>query len=304
MQPLWVTMLLNGFVSIPWTFIFFLTQFFGVRLYYIKNRDECKKIQKKIGKCCSHLTDGEKGYGYSFGFWYILFIDSHNHIDYSVMMIATEHSYKNLICDETIMIDSKESIENDSEEEQEMILIHERCGSYEDYWFRGRKIHFNLMARPEQLEIIKKIKAHYEKYNHSVIIIHGKPGKGKSIIGLFLTNEYKSHYCNNLKPWQPGDTLADIVGDVTPTKIKPLIIMFDEIDGIIKKIHNGSISPHKKFPIAVQDKSGWNKMLDDIQLGLYPNLIVIMTSNSPMHFFNKLDPSYLRKGRVDLIFEL
>jgi hypothetical protein len=301
-QPLYATMLFNFLISVPWTFIFFLTQFLGIRLYYIKNRDECKKIQKKLGKYCSHLTDGGKGYGYSFGYWYLLSIESKNNYDYTVTMIATEESYKSLLRDDTIISDSiTNTIEDDDETKQ--IHIYERCGSYEDSWFRKRKITFTLSPRPNQSDIIEKIKNHYDVHNHSVILIHGKPGRGKSIIGLFLANEYKSHYCNNLKPWQPGDSIADIVGDIEPSKQHPLIIMFDEFDGVIQKIHN-SIPLHAKIPIAVPDKTGWNKLLDDIQLGLYPYIIIIMTSNSSMLFFNELDPSYLRPGRVDLIFEL
>jgi hypothetical protein len=57
-------------------------------------------------------------------------------------------------------------------------------------------------------------------------------------------------------------------------------------------------------PIIVPDKSGWNNMLDTIQRGMYPNLILIMTSNRGPEFINSLDPSYIRKGRVDLTFEM
>ena len=45
-------------------------------------------------------------------------------------------------------------------------------------------------------------------------------------------------------------------------------------------------------------------MLDEIQRGLYPHLIIIMTTNKNPEFINNLDPSYLREGRVDIICEL
>ena len=45
-------------------------------------------------------------------------------------------------------------------------------------------------------------------------------------------------------------------------------------------------------------------MFDEIQKGLYPNLIVIMTTNKNPEYFNKLDSSYLAPHRVDKIYEL
>jgi len=300
-QPLWLTMFCNSIFCIPWTFLFFLTQFFGVRLYILRNRDECKRVQRKIGKCCSHLTDGGKGCGYSFGYWYILSIDVSNHQEYTIMMVATEQSYHDLTRDDTISVQSS----NDDHENQndEMITIHERCGAYDNSWYRKRDIRFMMTPRDEQSEIIRDIKTQYDKNHHVVVLIHGPPCRGKSIIGLFVANEYKSSYCNNFRPWQPGDYLGEMIADVDPTEDKPLILVFDEIDVVMQKIHIG-IPPHNSLPICTPDKTGWNKLLDDIQLGLYPNLIIIMTSNSSINFFHELDPSYMRDGRIDLVFSL
>jgi hypothetical protein len=71
----------------------------------------------------------------------------------------------------------------------------------------------------------------------------------------------------------------------------------------LTKIHNG-IPPHNDIPIVVQDKSGWNLMFDSIQRNIYPNIIVIITSNRGPAFIEALDPSYIRKGRIDLTFEM
>jgi hypothetical protein len=45
-------------------------------------------------------------------------------------------------------------------------------------------------------------------------------------------------------------------------------------------------------------------MLDDIQRGLYPHLILILTSNKHPSFINDMDTSYLRERRIDKIFHL
>jgi hypothetical protein len=86
-------------------------------------------------------------------------------------------------------------------------------------------------------------------------------------------------------------------------QIFPLIIIFNEIDTALIKIHKG-IAPHEKIPIVVQDKTGWNGMLDNVERRMYQDIIIIMTSNRDPEFIDALDPSYIREGRVDLIVEM
>ncbi len=80
-----------------------------------------------------------------------------------------------------------------------------------------------------------------------------------------------------------------------------MVIVFDEFDSALIKIHEG-IPPHNKMPIAVTDKPGWNHMLDEIQRGMYQDIVLILTSNRGPDFIHSLDESYIRKGRVDLTF--
>ena len=151
--------------------------------------------------------------------------------------------------------------------------------------------------------IIDKIKEHQQKHSHTVAYLWGKPGTGKSMIGLFLAQEMEGTYCNTMIPWQPNDTLMYIYSEAEPTEAAPLVIVFEEFDAAIVKIHVG-IEPHRTLPIDVSNKAGWNRMFDEIQRGIYPNLIVILTSNQPPSFFDSLDSSYIREGRVDITFEI
>ena len=53
----------------------------------------------------------------------------------------------------------------------------------------------------------------------------------------------------------------------------------------------------------VKDKTTWNAWLDKIDFGLYPNVIVVMTSNkSPQEITS--DDSILRKGRVHVMLNV
>jgi len=96
MSSLLAPLLAINFLSyIPWTFVFLITQMFGIRLYHIKRYEECLKIQNRI-KISSHTTDGGKCCGYSCGYWYILHMTGGRYQMTSGYMIATEASYKAL----------------------------------------------------------------------------------------------------------------------------------------------------------------------------------------------------------------
>jgi hypothetical protein len=55
----------------------------------------------------------------------------------------------------------------------------------------------------------------------------------------------------------------------------------------------------------MMDKSDWNSMLDKVtDLGFYPNLILILTSNVTLDTLHELDPSMLRAGRIDKAYHM
>ena len=298
---------MNLLSYVPWSCIFLITQFFGVRLYYLKKREECMRIQKRIQGWCSHTTDDGKGYGYAIGYWYVLNISvmSGDYDSYSIYMIATKASFEALTKDLKDDDDDFPLLKGAREPEtpQKTITIWARTGSFQNPWFRKREKPVDELARGQQEEVITQIVEHYKKKRHTVAYVHGPPGTGKSMIGPLLAERLNGSMCHTLKPWQPNDTIDLLYSEVEPTKNKPLIMIFDEVDAALLKIHEG-ISPHPKYPTMVLDKTGWNDMLDMIQRNMYPNFIVLMTSNRGSDFVNSLDSSYMREGRIDLVFEM
>jgi len=295
-------LLFAGYVStyMPWTLIFLLLKYININLYVLSDREVCMRIQKRITNYSTHTSDNNKGYGYSIGKWYFISVSNQDEI-YSVWLIATESSYNTLIKSNDEPNKNPLTINPVMKDD---LTVYERAGQLTNAWFRKRIIKIkSLIPKPNQDIIIKTIMEHQEKHSHTVVYLHGPSGSGKTVIGVLLANAYKGSYCNTLKPWRPGDTLSAICADVEPTLSEPLIIAFDEFDGALIKIHAG-IEPHKSISIQVSDKCGWNQMLDEFAIGMYPNVILLMTSNKDPEFIRQMDPSYIRQGRIDLMFEV
>jgi len=217
-------------------------------------------------------------------------------------MIATSRSYEILIKDSNEVT----TLTNTSDKPyvpMKKIKIIQRFGSFTAPWYKERSITISLTPRSNQQTIIDKILENQKKMGRTVAYLWGEPGTGKSMIGLFLAQQTGGVYCSTMKPWKPNDTIDSLYAELEPSESSPLVLVFDEFDAAIMKIHVG-IDSHKILPIAVQDKAGWNYMLDNIQRGMYPHLILVLTSNRDPDFFTALDPSYLRPGRVDCSFEI
>jgi len=294
--------LLTIYNAVPWVAVFLFTQLFGVRLYVLKDKTVCQRIQKRLTRS-SHVADEGKGYGYSVGYWYLISVSVHNSDfgdRFEIWMVATADSYERLTTDTIVKTVADESGTPVPVVEKGAITIYESVGSVLNVWYKRRVVNLKAVKpRPEQAAVMDSICEHQKANERTVVYLHGPPGSGKSMIGIMLAERLKGTYCNTLKPWQPGETLADLYAEAEPTAEKPLIVAFDEFDGALMTIHTG-VAPHKVARIQVANKAGWNHLFDEIGRGMYPHLIVFLTSNRDPSFIQGLDPSYIREGRVNL----
>jgi ATP-dependent 26S proteasome regulatory subunit len=83
---------------------------------------------------------------------------------------------------------------------------------------------------------------------------------------------------------------------------KPLVIVIEEVDTVIRQVHANEIALHKNVQTSIYNKSTYNTFMDDMML--YQNVVLILTSNESAEQISALDPCYLRKGRVDACYSM
>jgi len=286
---------------IPWTAIFLLTRHIGIHLYVLKVKEDCQRIQKNMSHC-SHIMDNGRPYGYSVGRWYIASISITTGLseEYNIWIIATKSSFDTLIGRThelgNINTDISESTLSDK------FSILSRSGSFFSVYYRKRSLSMDIVPMGEQKAIMDDIIQAYTLKRHLVVLLHGPVGTGKSMLAMLIAKELEGYFCNTAKFWEPGDTLDSLYFEADTET--PLIVTFDEVDTIIHMVDAG-IERHKSLSIQLQGRTQWNQFMDNIQMGMYPNLILILTTNkTPEEIASTYDASYLRKGRVDMIREM
>lgn len=155
----------------------------------------------------------------------------------------------------------------------------------------------------QQSKMFCEITKFYNKHNYAKVLITGKMHTGKTCFAYLLARELRTCICTTFNPTNPSDSLDNLYLNVEHTVDEPIILVLDEVDGILSHITQG-VEPHKQFLISVRNKHDWNEMLDRIELGIYPDLILIMISNKTEEELSLYDSSYLRQGRVNLRYTL
>lgn len=217
--------------------------------------------------------------------------------DESIYILSTRQIYETLSNEKHI--DRKTELNTKFAKK---ITLFYRFGEYTNLNYYRRKIEVNwLEQRIKQLNIVNDIKQKYINNKPISIFVQGKPGSGKTTLGVLLASQLNGVLCKTFNPTEPGDSL--ILSHMYLNESDgPLIILLDEVDIIIEKIHEQKINLHKSVHTDVYDKKTFNRFLDD--LFLFDRVILVMTSNKSKEELNKLDNSYLREGRVNLYYTL
>ena len=298
---LFAGVIIQIFNQFPWNSIMlFILKQFSINNYLITDQNTVKRIQKRLSSKTNTIYN-EQAFGWVWDYNLVANITKDRWDNMSVILYCIKETYETLISENKSENKSEEIVETPKQK----ITIYDQCGSYSNTHYRKRSVYVHsIECRPNQCAIISNIVEEYSKKTHAVTMIYGPPNTGKTTIGMLLAKQLNGSYCNSFKPWLPNCNLSHLYVEVEPSEDNPLIIAMDEFDVPLFNIHNGLIKQNEHMYTSMVDKCGWNTFFDDIQRGMYPHVIILLTSNKSPEFINELDPCYIRKGRVDLIFEL
>jgi hypothetical protein len=134
--------------------------------------------------------------------------------------------------------------------------------------------------------------------NRLCVAIAGPSGTGKSRIVRAFALAIGAKIADDFHPTQAGENMSALLRITKPTKKNPLVIVLEEVDQIFKAIHQDNVKDHEFLVTPVRDKPGWNTFMD--RFVEVENVFLIMTTNMPFENIDKMDPSFMRQGRVDL----
>jgi len=270
---------------------------FGFTVYYTIDKNTIMKISKKIAHSVLRNEQNDPS-GLFFGFIYIGYIteikQDGNNQNQTLYCICRSQQFTKLM-----------NIEKQGTFEK-YIKLYTRTGNYFCIKYKNNNFRCTeFIPRNKQSEILDDVILHYKKNRRSVLMITGEPGGGKTFIGVLLAKSLNGSMCKTYNPIEPGDNLRNLYDTVKPTYENPLVLLIDEFDVILHMLHNNNVKFHDNIPIEVKSKMSWNTLLDDINLNIYPFVIVILTSNlNKATIVDKYEQSYIRPGRVDLYYTL
>ena len=268
-----------------------------------------KVLKFKHNIYCSSTISDDEPYGLIFGKYYIGYIEYtyvNSSFEWVLHIITTKSIYNTLFYKQHYINESESKINNNN---NNVIKFYEREGAFYNLKYNYRVVQFDkFKPKPNQIKIIHSIIQYYNTNQNAIVLIYGPINTGKSMISLLLANKLKKNSSVNLidtfNPTDPGDNFGKLYSKISPDLNNPLIIVIDEIDIIINKLHNNIIKEHKDQPIQIKNKSEWNLFFDRFDRKLYPYVIFIMTTNKSITYFDELDNSYFRSGRINLKYEL
>ena len=244
---------------------------------------------------------------------YYILADKYSMDSGQIHIITTHSFFKKLTKCEDISVTAVDtagsmsmSMSMSTVEKKKCILpFYSRVGSYDNLYYTRRNIDITeITAIGEQEKIVSSIVSIFNEKKRATIFLHGSCGTGKSTVGLLVAKELGGSFCHTFNPTNPGDTLHLVVRESSSNEesTKPIIIVIEEANSMIHRIHTNKIELHKNIHTLVYNKSTYNTFLDDMIL--YKNVILILTSNESIEDMSALDPCYLRKGRIDGSFSM
>ena len=245
-----------------------------------------------------------------------------NFVGYSVYDMRTDDKHICIICSKStydrMFKDTLQLQKNKNIKSKTMMFLEQELGR-DNYYYRRHIPLLSKTPRPHQQQIIKSIMDYYAENHHCIALVYGKPGLGKSIIPFMICEEFlkTTHHASLVDTYSmigEKDNFRSLYNSANPNRDNPLIVLMDEIDGIVKTVHKNTKNKIKtgrrrgvdliSSNAQINDKKSWNQFMDRFDRKLYPYVIFYMTSNKPLSYFDSMDPSYMRDQRVSLRIDM
>ena len=300
------------FFSVLFTPLLLAVRSFGLHYYIVRNDDEKTRAITKVlqATAINSITMFQQGNYQPSGCFlswkctgYYSYSTSYNSCSAEIHIFTTEPYFKSLIETTKAPVSFASTATTKPLTISNSITFFARTGSYSNlYYSRARIEVHDLEPRGKQGEVVDGICESFLKTRRGVYYIYGVSGAGKSTIGMLVASRLKGTFCHTFNPTDPGDTLHHLLRDSEPADEQPTIILLEEVNTMIRAIHENAIQKHKNVCTCIHNKSTYNTFMDD--LILYRNVMIIMTSNESKEKMDELDPCYLRKGRVTEYFSM
>ena len=288
--------------------LFILLRFVGLGYYIIQNDEEKVRNAFKIlgATTLSSATSYQYGKvtpsGVFIGLNCIGYYTAGSKFENAskINIITRPEIFKALIKNDesTFTIEKGETIVT----EKKRVSVYSVSGSYIDTYYSSREIDVtNLQPHGEQSTIMSKIISIFNERGRATIFLHGISGAGKSTVGFLVAKQLGASFCHTFNPTSPGQNLNRLA-QMADISEQPLVVVIEEVDILIEQIHANKVLLHKEVQTSIYNKSTYNTFMDD--MFFFKNVILIMTSNTSEDKLCELDPSYLRKGRVDACYSM
>ena len=299
--------------------IYFILNYFDYRIFQISSKEKRNILFKKITShkfICNKYDENNEPIG----------IVIHNQIipHFFILNKIYHQDFIILICKKTFYKELNEEIKTKQQIDLDKDYIpykNNPCSlskityitkrgeyGYFEYGTRivnleNTTIHKNLSFYDSQRELFRDIMNFYKNNHFCKIFLSGRPGCGKTFFAYLMAHKLGCYLCDVYKGNEPSSNFNEIYTRVRTSNEKPIIVIFDEVDIMISEISEKNKNEHKKYNKEIYDKTSWNSFMDKIEYGMFPNVIILMTSNKSHREISKMDTSYLREGRINIIRE-
>lgn len=289
---------LTTIMSLLWSAPFLILNFFGIKLCVSSSKQQFNNIKKVI--IGASIWKEQEPDGWFFGYYFLGYLKSEKETNGRVSTEITIIGSDSFLIKNGFLSNSvQEKNIDENTNKKNSIEVYDREGTY--FRFRWDMTFLSVDFEPleNQRYAINFLAEQSKKSVNTTALLYGEPGCGKSVIPLLLAKKLGAYYIDSFNPTTPGDSFSNLLAKVKSSEFKKAIVVIQEFDIMACNIHNKQIIPHADICTLVYDKESWNSFLDMFDRKRYQHVILIMTSNKEPSFFNDMDTSYIREGRVN-----